>query len=150
MELADRFVTSSSPEDVWSLFWDLPRVAMCLPGCEKIESTDATHLQARMVQKVGPFQIAMDVDITVDEISEGQRVVVSGTGKDRIGNRLKLSKLLLELEPGTDGTNVSYFIDFTLYGRLATLGNSVIKRKAEEMRVEFTRRILAELNTTAQ
>jgi carbon monoxide dehydrogenase subunit G len=122
---------------------------MCLPGCEKIEQTDDTHLQARMMQKVGPFKIALDIDLTVDEISEGKRVVVSGTGKDRMGNRLKLSKLALELAPGTDGTDVSYVMDFTLYGRLATLGNSVIKRKAEEMRVEFTRRILAELEATA-
>ena len=149
MELTDRFVATASPEDVWALFWDLPRVAMCLPGCEKIEAIDDTHLQARMVQKVGPFQIAMDLDLIVDEISEGERVVVSGSGKDRMGNRLKLSKLSLELKPGTSGTDIAYVMDFNLYGRLASLGNSVIKRKAEEMRQEFTRRILAELETGA-
>ena len=90
-----------------------------------------------------------DLDLIVDEISEGERVVVSGSGKDRMGNRLKLSKLSLELKPGTSGTDIAYVMDFNLYGRLASLGNSVIKRKAEEMRQEFTRRILAELETGA-
>ena len=62
---------------------------------------------------------------------------------------LEVSKLSLELKPGTSETDIAYVMDFTLYGRLASLGNSVIKRKAEEMRQEFTRRILAELETSA-
>ena len=36
-------------------------------------------------------------------------------------------------------------MDFNLYGRLATLGNTAVKRKSEEIRAEFTRRIAAEL-----
>ncbi len=36
-------------------------------------------------------------------------------------------------------------MDFNLYGRMATLGSSVVKRKAEDMRVEFTRAIIEEL-----
>ena len=118
---------------------------MCLPGCEKIEEVDDTKLKARMEQRVGPFQISIDIDLTVDEMHEGRQVVVSGSGKDRMGNRLKLSRLSLELEEAVTGTRVAYTIDFTLYGKLAALGSSVIKRKAEEMRVEFTKRIIAEL-----
>jgi uncharacterized protein len=145
MELVDRFDVPSTPEQVWTLFWDLPRIAMCLPGCESIEAVDDTAYKARMVQRVGPFQIAMDIDLTIDEMNDGKQVVVSGSGKDRMGNRLKLSRLSLELEPGDSGTGVAYTIDFTLYGKLAALGSSVIKRKAEDMRVEFTKRIIAEL-----
>ena len=40
-------------------------------------------------------------------------------------------------------------MDFNLYGRLATLGNAMVKRKAEEVRAEFTRRIVAELEGSA-
>ena len=36
-------------------------------------------------------------------------------------------------------------MDFNLYGRLATLGNTVVKRKSEEIRAEFSRRIAEEL-----
>ena len=145
MELADRFDVPSTPDQVWALFWDLARVAMCLPGCESIEAIDDTAYKARMVQKVGPFQIAMDIDIAIDEMHEGKQVAVSGSGKDRMGNRLKLTRLSLELEERASGTGVAYTIDFTLFGKLAALGSSVIKRKAEEMRVEFTKRIIAEL-----
>ena len=145
MEMTDRFEVKATPEAVWQLLWDLPRVAMCLPGCEKVEAVDDSTYKARMVQKVGPFQVAMDIDLKVDEIVEGVRVTLSGSGKDRMGNRLKLSKLSLELDSSDEKTYVSYAIDYNLYGRLAALGSSVIKRKSEEMRAEFTRRIVSEL-----
>ena len=149
MELTDQFVVSATPEAVWDLLWDLPRVAMCLPGCEKVEAIDDTTYKARIVQKVGPFSVAMDLDLTVDEVVDGQRVLLSGSGKDRMGNRLKLTKLSMELDGSGPSTKVAYAIDFNLFGRLASLGSSVIKRKAEAMRVEFTKRLVEELERPA-
>ena len=146
MELTDRFEVGASPAEAWAFFWDLPRVAKCLPGCERIETTGDSAYWARMVQRVGPFQVAMDIDISVDEVEPGRRVVVSGGGKDRMGNRLRINRLALELnEPAAERTEVSYELDFNLFGRLATLGNTVVKRKAEETRAEFSRNIAAEL-----
>ena len=146
MELSDEFSVSAPPSEVWRLFWDLPRVARSLPGCESIESTGPDAYRARVVQRVGPFKVAFDLDLAVEEAVEMKRVVVSGGGQDRMGNRLKLNRLSLELEeaPG-GGTLVKYGLDFALMGRMATLGNSAVKRKAEETRQEFTRRIAAEL-----
>ena len=150
MELRDQFQVRASADDVWGLFWDLPRIAKCLPGCEDIQAIDDTHYQARIVQKVGPFQLAMDLDLSVQEVVEGERVVVAGGGRDRMGNMLKLTRLSLELQPGEgDQTTITYLMDFNLYGRLASLGSSVIKRKAEEKRAEFTKRIIAELEPGA-
>ena len=78
----------------------------------------------------------------IDEAEAGRRVVVSGNGKDRMGNRLHVNRLALELsEPSPGQTEVTYAMDFNLYGRLATLGNTAVKRKSEEIRAEFSRRI---------
>ena len=147
MELSDSFTVSASPSEVWALFWDLPRVGRCLPGCEDIQTLDDGGYRARMAQRVGPFSVAMDIDLTVEEAVEAERVVVTGSGQDRMGNRLKLNRLSLELNEAQDGTQVRYAIDFALFGRLAALGNSVVKRKAEETRREFSRCIAAELGS---
>ena len=147
MDLSDTFTVSAPPSEVWALFWDLPRVARCLPGCEAIEALDGGGYRARLVQRVGPFQVAMDVDLVIEEFVEAKRVVVAGGGQDRMGNRLKLSSLALELEEAEEGTTVHYAMNFTLTGKLASLGNSVVKRKAEETRREFSRRIAAELGS---
>ena len=146
MELTDRFNVQAPAKEVWGLFFDLPRIARCLPGCEEVHAVDESTYRARMVQKVGPFQVAMDLDIKVEEMVEGERVVVAGGGKDRMGNTLRLNRLSLELASLSDEeTEVSYAMDFNLYGRMATLGSAMVKRKAEETRAEFSRRIVAEL-----
>lgn len=148
MQLSDEFSVGAPPSEVWRLFWDLPRVARCLPGCESIESAGPYAYRARVAQRVGPFKVAFDLDLAVEEAVEMERVVVSGGGQDRMGNRLKLNRLSLELEEAASGgTLVKYGLDFALTGRMATLGNSAVKRKAEETRQEFTRRIAAELGT---
>ena len=146
MELTDTFEVSAPAARVWELFFDLPRLARCLPGCEEIHAVDETHYRARMVQRVGPFQVAMDLDLEVRELTPGKRIVVTGGGKDRMGNTLKLNRLAMELTPVSDErTEVSYSMDFNLFGRLATMGNAVMKRKAEDTRAEFTRRIVQQL-----
>lgn len=146
MELTDRFAVGASPGEAWAFFWDLPRVARCLPGCESIEPAGEGAYRARMTQRVGPFRVSMDMEMRVDEAEEGRRVVVSGSGKDRMGNRLHINRLALELaEPSPGQTEVAYAMDFNLYGRLSTLGNTAVKRKAEEVRAEFSRRIAEEL-----
>lgn len=146
MELTDRFAAQASPSEAWAFFWDLPRVGRCLPGCESIELAGEGAYRARMTQRVGPFRVSMDMEMRVDEAEEGRRVVVSGSGKDKMGNRLHINRLALELsEPSPGQTEVSYALDFNLYGRLATLGNTAVKRKVEEIRAEFSRRIAEEL-----
>ena len=146
MDLTDRFAVKASPGEAWAFFWDLPRVARCLPGCESIEAAGEGAYRARMTQRVGPFRVSMDMEMRVDEAEEGSRVVVSGSGKDKMGNRLHINRLALELgEPSPGQTEVSYAMAFNLYGRLATLGNTAVKRKAEEIRAEFSRRIAEEL-----
>ncbi len=130
----------------WELFWDLPRLSKCVPGCERIEAVNDREFKARVTQKVGPFQASLNLDLSIQEIDEEKRVILIGTGMDRLGNRLQLHHLTIELEPVSEGeSQLSYTVDFTLYGKLASLGSSIIKRKAEEVRIEFTRRLTAEL-----
>ena len=146
MELTDRFAVKASPAEAWAFLWDLPSVARCIPGCEGIESAGAGAHRARMTQRVGPFRVSMDMEMRVVEVEDGRRVVASGGGKDKMGNRLHINRLALELrEPAVGQTEVSYSMDFNLYGRLATLGSTAVKRKAEEVRGDFSRRIAGAL-----
>ena len=142
MDLKDTFTVEAPREKVWDLFWDFPRLAACLPGCESIERTDDANFKARVAQRVGPFQIALDLNLTLDDVQQNKSVAFSGSGGDKRGNNLKITRAALELDPVSDAeTSVSYDMDFTLFGKLGTMGNSVVKRKVEEMRKEFTRRL---------
>ena len=146
MELADTFRVAAPSHRVWALLWDLPRLAACVPGCEEIVALDESRFRARVKQSVGPFQLAMDLSLSIQEVTPERRMVVVGGGADRRGNRLTVHQASLEVEPlSPEETQVSYQVDLTLFGKLATLGYPVVKRKTQEMQTEFTRRIIAAL-----
>jgi len=149
VELSDSFRVGAPASEVWELFWDFPRLASCLPGCDAIEVIDDSNLKARVGQKIGPFKVAMDLKLTIVEVTPGRRIVAMGGGGDRMGNRLKINHASLEVEAiSLVETQVSYNLNFTLFGKLGTLGYPVVKRKVEEMRSEFTRRMIDALQSS--
>ena len=146
MEFSDKFVVKTSSEAVWDLFWDFPRLALLLPGCQKIEVVDDTHFRAQLEQRVGPFKVKFDTLLAVTEIVQGKSIVASGEGKDTMGNRLRITSVELELQPvSKEETQISYRVEFTLFGRLGTMGYPVIKRKAQGMGQEFSENIVKSL-----
>ncbi len=147
MQIADRFIVQATTEKVWRLLWDFPRLAGCLPGCREIVRVDDTVYRAKMKQSVGPFTLDMDMTFKVVEVEEGRRIVFSGSGQDRTGNRMKLDRATLELDPRSDTeTEVAFDADMSLYGKMAALGHSMIVRKSRDIGVEFGRRITEELS----
>ncbi len=142
MELSDSFTVESPASKVWELLWDFPRLASCMPGCEEVEALDESNFKARVKQSVGPFRVEMDINFTIQEATPEERILVTGSGGDRRGNSLKINRAMLEMAPvSPKETQISYSIDFTLFGKLATLGYPMVKRKSRDVAIEFTRRI---------
>ena len=147
MEFSDRFNIKSPSNKVWEFLWDLPRIGACLPGCESIEQLDSDTYKAVIKQNIGPFKVSMPLLITLEEITPMQRIVLSGRGEDRSGIRMKLNRAELTLYSSSpEESEVAYVMDLTLLGPMIAMGYPVINRKANEMRTEFTQKIIAELS----
>ena len=146
MEIADDFPVTAPASKVWGLLWDFPRLAACLPGCEEITPVDEKTYKANMKQSVGPFTIQVEMTFNVTETVQGERVAFSGSGTDRLGNRLRIDRAWVALSATSrEETQVSYSAEVIMTGKLATLGYPVVKRKTRDMGVEFSRRLVAEL-----
>ena len=71
-------------------------------------------------------------------------------GEPETGLRVTLESSALTLEPsGPATTEVSYRIELTVFGKLASLGLAVIKGRAKQMADEFAARIRTRLETPA-
>lgn len=142
MELRDNFTVDAPVAQVWEVLWDFPRLAASLPGCEQIEQVGGQTYKSKMRQSVGPFRLEMDLSLTVVESVPEQRIVFTGGGADRQENRLKIELASIELDPVSEReTTVTYAVDFTLSGKLATLGYPMVKRKARDLGAEFGKRL---------
>lgn len=135
------------PQKVWQVMVDIARIAGCIPGCEDVEElATLSRYKAVMKQKIGPFKLEVPAEVTVVEHQEPSFVHVQAAGKDKFTRTSLAVDLRIDVVPNDQaGSSLSVQADLQVAGRLASLGYSVIKKKAEENFAEFERRFLAEL-----
>jgi len=137
-------------EAIWSLLFDVSRVAELIPGCSDVEEIDALkEYSALMKQKVGPFRFEMPVEITVIEYVEHEKVGVQASGKDSktaTNVFVQMVLTLLDEEEG-DGVVIDVDADIEISGKLATLGHPIVKRKCNDIFKAFDKNLHEELET---
>ena len=135
------------PRDkAWDFLWDVDRLISCVPGCEEAATVEAGKLyNARMVARVGPFKVTFPIKIEVLESEPKQRIKARASGSDnKIGSHLKV-ELDVSLEEKGSSTLVSFVASVDILGKLATLGHSIIKRKADNDVAAFAQAVKKEL-----
>lgn len=132
----------NSREKVWQFLWDIDRFITCVPGCKEASTVEAgKHYTATMVEKVGPFRVEFPMRIEVLESQEMSYIKAQASGTDsRVGSRMKVE---LEVHLKEDGkkTLFSFVASVDILGKLATLGHSIIKRKADQVMEEFAQAV---------
>ncbi len=135
------------PRDTaWDFLWDVDRLIACVPGCEEASTVEAgKRYKAKMVARVGPFKVTFPIEIEVLENEPKDRIKARATGSDnKIGSHLKVD-LDVSLEDRGEATQVSVVASVDILGKLATLGHSIIKRKADNDMVKFAEAVKKEL-----
>ena len=95
------------------------------------------HYTAVMVEKVGPFRVQFPMRIEVIQSEEMSYNKVRASGSDsRMGSRMKV-ELEVRLREAGEGTLFSFVALVDILGKLAVLGHSIIKRKADQAMEEF-------------
>jgi hypothetical protein len=125
-------------EQVWEFLWDVERVARCLPGCREARTVVPHERYAAVVgERVGPFTVKFPLEIQVLEVDTGRRLKAQAAGRDpAMGSSLRVM-LDLALEPRGDGCIVHLASDAAVLGKLGTLGQGIIQRKADQMMEQF-------------
>lgn len=129
-------------EKVWQFLWDIDRFITCVPGCKEAKTVEAgKHYTAVMVEKVGPFRVQFPMRIEVIQSEEMSYIKVQASGSDsRMASRMKV-ELEVRLREAGEGTLFSFVALVDILGKLAVLGHSIIKRKADQAMEEFAQAV---------
>jgi carbon monoxide dehydrogenase subunit G len=129
-------------EKVWNFIWDVDRFIACVPGCKEARTLEeGKRYAATMVEKVGPFRVEFPTTIEVLEREELSRIKARATGADqKIGSRMKVD-LDVALKGEGNHTTMGFVADVDILGKLAALGHSIIKRKADQTLDEFAQAV---------
>ena len=124
---------------LWGLFWDIPAMARCVPGCESVDEVEPQkHYTASVRRKLGPFLMRMEMTIEVLESEPERSMRVRITGKDR-KLRSEVSQTLavtLEEQP-PNSSRVSLVSEVELSGILGKLGANLIRTQLDATVREF-------------
>jgi carbon monoxide dehydrogenase subunit G len=150
MNLAQSLSLPASRQETWKLLRDTPRLALLIPGVESITAADGPGEKyvARVVEKVGPFRLALNLEICVLEAQEPTLLAAELKGIDGGGNNRIAGTLRAQLEEaprqtgaGQPGTLLNFDASVEVLGRLASLGAAPIRRRANELFAEFASRV---------
>lgn len=151
MHFSEQLEVPARLADAWAFIWDAPRLAGCLPGCVGVEVIEAGNsYRARFEDHVGPYKVHFDLDIQVKETEPLKRVRIQASGRDaRLGITQRVDLTVTLDEAGAAGTALAVEADIEVLGKVATLGQFVVKRKAQEVVKQFAHNIEVELRPAA-
>ncbi len=141
-EFRREVVVNLSRPRMWEVLLDVETVAgwVGLIG-EVREVVPLSHYVAVLQDRVGPFRLRADLAILVKEMDRGSKVVLEAEGEDRqVRSRIKVNLTLRLFDTPEDATALRLQGRYEVTGRVATLGASLIRHKAETILNEFCAR----------
>jgi len=124
---------------VWEVLMDVNRVAGWVGLVGEVQEIEPLErYQAELTDRVGPFRLRADLNIRIKELAEGEKVVLEAEGEDRqVRSRIKLGLTLLIGDGAQGSTALRLDGHYEVTGRVATLGSSMIRHKAQRILDDF-------------
>ena len=147
LKLSEQLTLDASQKDVWKLLRDTARLASLLPGVEAVKPLGESGPEAYEAQasdKVGPFKVALHMEIRIAEEQPPSMLKASLKGADSMGLNRLTGLLRVNLSASGPATRMHFEADIEVLGKLATLGAVPIRRRATEKFAEFARNIQAQ------
>ena len=135
----EKQITISAPrEKVWQFIWNVDRFIACVPGCKEASTVEEGKIYtATMEEKIGPFRVKFPMKVEVENSEPLTSIKARASGSDsKLGSLMKID-LDVHLEEQGPGTVLSLVATVEILGKLAALGHSMIKRKADRVMAEF-------------
>ena len=142
MEFNQEIVVAAPREKVWDFIWRVEEFAGCVPGVKSVEKLDETIYSVRVEQKVSFLKASFQLRVEIEEARAPEYIRASGEGTDsKIAASLK-QKNEVTLEALSESeTRVRIDSSVDVFGKLGSLGFSVIKNQANRIFAEFARNV---------
>ena len=125
---------------------DIPSVSRCVPGVDNVERIDDETYSGVMSVRVGPIAIKLDGKVILaerDEAAKQARMDLQAADK-RVNGAVN-AKMRMQLTPASAGdqTQLDITTDANVMGKLGEFGQSVIRKKADQIVQEFANNLSA-------
>ncbi|MYA96509.1 MAG: carbon monoxide dehydrogenase subunit G [Nitrospinae bacterium] len=146
MEFNQEITVAAPREKVWDFIWQVEEFAACVPGVKDVEKIDDSTYGVRVEQKVSFLKASFQLQVNIEEVRAPEYIRTVGEGKDsKLAASLK-QKNEVTLEAVSDNeTKVRIDSSVDVFGKLGSLGFTVIKNQANKIFAEFAKNVKAKV-----
>jgi carbon monoxide dehydrogenase subunit G len=131
MKLDGRIDIAAPAEAVWAAIIDPVNLAGCVPGVQGVRRVDERTFEGSINAAVGPMDADFDFTSVILESAFPTDLHVETSGTDSLTKSRLVADVHAALEPAGDGaTRLVYRADVRMSGRLAILGDMVLRASA--------------------
>lgn len=130
----------ASPDVTWSSLTDVPLLVSWVSIVQEAAVVEPlSKYTAILMDRLGPFKLRADLDITMFDVEVGKSLRARAAGEDRsVGSRLSVEAQLLIAERSEgSGTDITVDGVYEVTGRVASMGSGTINKKAQKIMDEF-------------
>ena len=145
MEMQASRTLAVSQQQAWEALNDPEVLKLCIPGCDKVESTGDNQYAVAMALKIGPVSAKFAGKITLSDIvpPESYNIAFEGSGGvagfGKGNARVKLVPLPADAA-GQASCELHYTVHASVGGKIAQLGQRLIDGAAKSMAEDFFKR----------
>jgi len=146
MNLRGNILVRAPQIAVWECLLDVDRFSSCLPGVEQLRKLDDRTFEGVIKASVGPMSGTFSFEAKIASSDPPNELSTRVTGTDSVTKSRMKADLWLNLaavEPGQ--TELTYLAEIDIHGRLAILGDMVLRGAATVMLQEFSKRLRAQV-----
>lgn len=138
MKIKDSFTIDAAKSDVWDIFQDVDQLATWMPGCKSMKTISETEYEAEMEVKTRFMTVNFTANGQIKDKVEGEEMLVEIVGTPmKLAGLFKTKMKAQFRETGPNQTEIVYEMDLQMMGRLASLGDVLMKGVVKKSANEF-------------
>jgi carbon monoxide dehydrogenase subunit G len=136
MELTGQQLIDAPREKVYAALNDPDILKQCIPGCEELNKTSDTEMDAVVAIKVGPVKAKFKGAVELTNLNPPESYTIVGEGKGGAAGFAKGGADVKLTDQGSQ-TMLDYAVKADVGGKLAQLGGRLIEGTAKKLSGEF-------------
>jgi len=118
-------------EHVWDPITDPEVLTSCIMGAQDVTRVSERAYEGSVEQRVAGVGVSMVGTVEIEALERPERLVFTGSGTDdRTGSRMDADVEVLLTDAGSE-TELTYGVEVTFTGKLATLGGRILRRQVK-------------------
>jgi uncharacterized protein len=146
MKLAGTIAIAAPSVEVWALIINPITLSACVPGVQDIRQIDDRTFEGTVTASVGPIDGNFSFRSVMTRAAFPDDLVVAVEGTDSVTkSRLQMDVVVAVVASSAAATELTYQAEIRVKGRLAILGEMVLRATAGMMIGEVTRCLRSQL-----